>query len=146
MNILFWTILLAIAIAAATQWSMQRRRNGEDGRRIEADSQALSSHPDWTLPAEKWRLLDMELLATENRLRAVITLSIIDEDRGRRKKCMEIVGAQLYSKLQVQAVLVVAERPAGNQDLFLFAPDGRGWWGQESVSPTLFALGESTSR
>lgn len=144
MNIVFWTTLLALACAGGVQWWIARWRRAADDQ-IADEALSFARHKRWPLAPDRWSLESIDLLASAERIRAVVSLELREDDPGRRRRAIELVAHEVYRHTEVQAVFVEALHAGPTPDLYLFAADGRGWWGREIIS-TALAGPEFTSR
>lgn len=135
MNFLFWTIALTVAIGAVIQWWLRTR-----SAQTPDTTEVLSFIGDdrWPLEDGTWSIGEVDFLATAERVRAAVTLEIEGGDATRRREAMEFLAHEIYRRVEVEAVFVEAFGDQGGVESYLFAADGRGWWGAESIS-TAFA-------
>ena len=141
MNFLFWTILIALAIAGAAQWWLGRSRSEPQN-----SSQVLRFTQDenWPLKEGTWSIDEVDFLGAAGRIRAVVTLKIDDGDEKRRRKAMEFLAHEIYRHVEAEAVFVEALGHPDGPESYLFAADGRGWWGSEIISTVFSDPGVST--
>lgn len=138
MNLVFWTILGAVTLGVGLHFVVHRRRQ-TTATNTEHDTSELFTPETlkWPLASENWGLRSVEFLATPDRLRAVARLDIDDADIERRQRAIEILAREIYRHTEVDAVFVEADGDRSSPDLYLFAADGRGWWGNEMISTAI---------
>lgn len=135
MNFLFWTVLIAVGMGAGLHYAVASRRS----HRVSAidspvDSFSFTQRPEWPLDDSGWNLDDIQFLASSDRIRAVVTVDIHQSAPERRQRALQILAREIYRHTEVEAVFVEAGLDDGGRDLYLFAADGRGWWGESFVS------------
>ena len=134
MNLLFWAGLFIIAVAAGLQWWHHQRSKDRPQDDLSERTLTLADHRDWPLKPGTWSVSDVAFLTATDRIRAAVRIQIDDSAGRRRQKAMELLAREIYRHTEVQAVFVEATGNAEGPDLYLFAADGRGWWGQEMIS------------
>ncbi len=130
-NLLFWTIFLALVIGAAVHAIALRRREEQP---LQEGSIELDALPGWPLERGDYSIGTVDVMASHDRKRAVITVDIKDDDSQRRREALKFLGHEIFRRLSVDVVLVEGTGPDGAPELYLFAADGRGWWGREVFS------------
>ncbi len=130
MNLLFWFLFIPIALLAL--WHIHHYR-----RALETPPQ---SWPEWALEVggddlrEHWTLHDLSIMASDDRLSAAVILDTTESDPERRYRLMRDLAHQIYDRAEIHAVFIRAKTSSPAPDLLLFAPDGRGWHGDDSLS------------
>ncbi len=140
MTLLFWLFCIPLTLLLA--WHIRHYR-----RSLETPSRQW---PDWAMEVttadlqQHWRFKDLSILASAERLGAVLTLESSEERAPRRQQIMRSLAHQVYQRAEIDAVFIRTQIDAPLPDLFLFAPDGRGWHGDEPIS-SAFTSVESLS-
>ncbi len=134
MNLIFWIALLCILFALSAQWLIHRRKAPAQAGQLPAHILGIANEANWPLSTGSWSIDDVDFLATSDRIRAVVTLRV---ERDQRKHCadaMKQLARAIYAQTEVEAVLIEAYSGSLTPALYLFAADGRGWWGREIAS------------
>ena len=134
MNLLFWLILFAMAAAIGSQWWVQRKHKGQDPEAIPAPVLSFTKRSRWPLPRGSWSVDEIDFLATADRIRAVVTLHVDADQQEKCQQAMQIMAREIYAQTKAEAVLIEAFCQTSEPSLYLFAADGRGWWGRELIS------------
>lgn len=136
-NFVFWIIATLLSIAAALQWwSSSQQTENTDAQKISS----FARDDRWPLEDGTWSIDEVDFLATAERIRAVVTLVIEESDDVRRRQAMEFLAHEIYRQVEVEAVFIEAYGHPEGVASYLFAADGRGWWGREIIS-TAFRSG-----
>lgn len=126
---LFWALLALLVGGAFIQLYRQRRGPAP----VDPRALAFEELPNWPLAADAAELIALDLMTGGERSQAVITVELGAATAAERREVMPILGHQFYQRLPVDAVLVEAHSDqTQTPELFVFAADGRGWWGHEA--------------
>lgn len=146
-NPIFWSLLGLVTVGyVATLWYLysRDRRDGEgfhsgrvpgyshtSGRNVGLDASVLP------LEGGDWMPLRLETLHGNERTRLVFSILFEtqqDDPEGVRTFLRELVEMlQNQSEADVVYIQASAEDELGGRWDYLYAPDGKGWWGQEPV-------------
>jgi hypothetical protein len=144
LNSLFWLVMTGVALGAVSTWLRERRRAAQAGETREGpvpgyswtpgDRLVLeSSSPEVPMPA---RTLSIETFHTPDRARVIISLEVDSElSPDAAEAVMEQLAREIYRRSEAHAILIVGRREGTlATGALLFAPDGRGWWGDERIT------------
>ena len=133
MNLLFLTVVVAVTAGFALHLrAVRSRRTTAVDSPVEAFS--FTHRDSWPLTPDQWSLEDVQFSATSDRIRAAVCIKVGVDDQKKRRQAVEVLAHEIYRHTEVAAVFIEAFRPDDDPDLYLFAADGRGWWGKELVS------------
>lgn len=137
MNLLFWLLIVVITAGVALHIRVvqQQRDSGPVNSPVEAFS--FTHQPNWPLDNDEWSLEDVQFVGTAGRVRAVVTIDNTADEPDRRRQALEVLAHEIYRHTEVEAVYIEARRPDAPPDRYLFAADGRGWWGREILSTAI---------
>ena len=127
--------MLVAGSALGLHYWFQRRRDRTS--RSDRDNWAWTETKDWPLTEDDWAMVDVQFMADDERIRAVVTIDVRDGDADRRRTALQIIAREIYRRTEVEAVFVEARRADELPDLYLLAADGRGWWGREHLGTAL---------
>ncbi len=126
MNFVFWTTLLALAVGAVIHWRAYKKRP-EGAPHPTAEALPLPTGTEWPIPTKMWTIDNVEFLASPDRVRAVVSVTFPPNEPEDRRECLQLLSSAIYRHTEVQAVFVEVSGVGDEGELYLFAPDGRGW-------------------
>lgn len=127
MNFVFWTTITALIIGALVHRRIYLHHQPNQGSHPTPESLPLPSGTTWPIAASEWTIENIEFLASADRLRAVVSVIFAPEQNEARQQCLQLLSTAIYRHTEVQAVFVEVSGVEDAPELFLFAPDGRGW-------------------
>lgn len=142
MNLLFWISLGAFGASAAffakrqqTMGTPRTRKGPVPGYSISAGKD-VSLNRDVVVPSLNLQPVHLEEFHSPGRTRLILTLELEEAatpDPRLAEHC-EAIARDIQARAHAQVVVVDCLKAGRTHSVVLWAPDGRGWTGKDSVS------------
>lgn len=134
---LFWIALITLCAMAISAWFRRKRYLAVRTRKGPVPGYSFTDGAEVALkstefePTENWNVVRLEEFHSPRRSRLVLTLDF--PNTANRSDLVHQVAVELQSRSHANVVLVQCLNQARADFVHLYAPDGRGWTGDDPM-------------